>query len=195
MYCPFCKEEIQTDTTVGGACNAEKIDGDWKRRSTQSHANAPHPKAGRFTIRTAAVFFFISVIFELFTLRSEVPILGRVYGGWIAVVYHSTYACLFGAMGMGLWSGRAWGIRIMLLGTIVYTFDKGLYLADKEGQLSELQRVTGDLGELANFIEPELFLQATNLAIALILACWWGFMAYLYFRRDYFASVRNTPND
>ena len=192
MHCPFCQEEIQADAIVCRFCNAEQIDGNWIRSSEIQHADIQARNKGRFTIRTAAVFFFISVLFELFSLTSEVPILGKLYGGWMAIVYHTIYGSLFGAMGIGLWTGKPWGLRVMLLGTIIYSVEKCCYLFDKEGRLTELQQIRDELGEFAEFIEPEMLLQATNLAILLILGCWWGFMAYLYLRRDYFASSQTV---
>ncbi|MDA7657766.1 hypothetical protein N9B57_03350 [Verrucomicrobia bacterium] len=192
MKCEFCKEEIFSDAVVCRFCNAELVDGEWTRVRPKQEGASRENRKGIFTIRTAAVFFFLSAILELISMASEVSIAGRLFGGLIASLYHLFYGTLFIGMGAGLWIGRKWGLKVMFLGTIVYTIEKAGYLLNKEAQLLEIERVSSQFGDLVDLVGIETILQMTNLTFLLILGCWWGFMGYLYVRRAYF-GYRGQP--
>lgn len=195
MKCPFCKEEIQTDAIICRFCNAERVNDEWVRsKGDTSSANSGHRK-GAFTIRTAAVFFFLSAVFEVFNLGSEITLIGRLFGGGFAIVYHLSYGALFGAMGAGLWCGRPLGLKVMFSGTLIYTIEEGMYLLDTEGRLAELTRITDQFGGMPEVIGNETILGMTTVATLLILCCWWGFLGYLYVRRDYFNLPVNVRKE
>jgi hypothetical protein len=191
--CEFCKEEIRSDAVVCRFCDAELVDGEWTRVRSTQEAIGEGKRKGTFTIRTAAVFFILSAALELISITSDVSIAGRFVGGLIASFYHLFYGTLFFGMGIGLWRGRKWGLKVMLLGTILYTIEKVAYLLNKEAQLLEIERVSSQFGDLVDLVGIETILQMTNLTFLLILGCWWGFMGYLYFRRAYF-GYRGQPD-
>jgi len=195
MKCEFCKEEIFSDAVVCRYCNAELVDGEWTRVRPLQEGESRENRKGVFTIRTAAVFFFLSAILELISMASEVSIAGRLFGGLIASLYHLFYGTLFIGMGAGLWSGKKWGLKVMLAGTILYTIEKAAYLLNKEAQLLEIERVSNQFGDLVDMVGIETILQMTNLTFLVILGCWWGFMGYLYVRRAYFGYGGQPESD
>ncbi len=143
----------------------------------------------RFTVRTAAVFFLLSVVFELIFVTSPVPLFGAVRGGLVAVSCHLLYACLFAAMGIGLWTARPWGYRMMIAGTIFYTLDKLRYLLDGRARADELARLTKGYEAIFEMVNMDMLDPVTYLAYGLIVTCWWGFILYLYSHRDYFRAI------
>lgn len=167
-------------------CDAELVAGEWTRVRPLQEPASGEDRKGAFTIRTAAVFFILSAILELISMISEVSIAGRVLVGLMATVYHLFYGSLFFGMGLGLWKGKKWGLKMMLVGTVLYTIEKTVYLLNKEAQLAEIERVSSQFGDLVDLVGIELILQMTNWTFLLILGCWWGFMVYLYIRRAYF---------
>ena len=142
----------------------------------------------RFTIRTAGVFFLISAVVEGLSVSSAVPLFGDVRGGVVAVVYHLLFVALFLGMGVGLWSGKPWGFRFMFAGTVFYTLDRILYLQDGSARAAETASTLGKYDALLGTEGQNLVAQVMAMTIILTLACWWGFLLYLYFKRDYFES-------
>ncbi|MCH7613685.1 MAG: hypothetical protein IIB45_10050 [Candidatus Marinimicrobia bacterium] len=142
----------------------------------------------RFTIRTAGVFFLASAVFEALSVSSAVPLFGDVRGGVVAVVYHLLFVGLFLGMGVGLWAGTSWGLRFMFIGTIFYTFDRILYLLDDSARAAEATSTLDKYGALLDMEGQSLVTQVMDIATLLPLLSWWGFLIYLYFKRDYFDS-------
>lgn len=143
-------------------------------------------RKGRFTIRSAGFFFILSGIFEIFSLRTEVPLLGGLQGGFPAAGYHLLYFILFLAIGVGLWGGRAWGKKALFLGTTVYTLDKVQYLLAPQAMKMEIMKALQGHEEFLELIDVGLIVRITVLMTLVFVACWWGFAVYIYMRRDYF---------
>ena len=142
----------------------------------------------RFTIRTAGVFFLISAVVEGLSISSAVPLFGDVRGGEVAIVYHLLFVGLFFGMGVGLWAGKSWGFRFMFLGTVLYTLDRILYLLDSQARAAEAASTLGKYEALLGLEGQSLVTQVMDMTTVLTLACWWGFLLFLYFKRDYFES-------
>ncbi|MFQ6677537.1 MAG: hypothetical protein ACE5D0_04380 [Fidelibacterota bacterium] len=142
----------------------------------------------RFTIRTAGVFFLISAVVEGLSLSSAVPLFGDLRGGVIAVIYHLLFVGLFLGMGIGLWAAKSWGFRYMFYGTIFYTLERILYILDGSAREMEAATTLGRYQSLLGQDGQSLVSQAMNLTTILTILCWWGFVLYLYFKREYFGS-------
>jgi hypothetical protein len=141
---------------------------------------------GRFTIRTAGFLFLLSAVFEIVSIRSEVPLFGAIRGGAVAAVCHLVFAALFGAMGYGLWTARRWAPRAVLGGTVVYTLDKAIFLLDRDFLETYLLDRLGPYQDILELIDMREIMSAIDILTLTILGCWWGFALYIYMRRAYF---------
>jgi hypothetical protein len=79
----------------------------------------------------------------------------------------------------------------MCAGTIFYTLERILYLLDGQAREAEVTSALDGLGALLGAGGQSSVTQVMDLATILTLACWWGFLLYLYFKRDYFQSSAN----
>ena len=124
-------------------------------------------------------------------MTSAVPLFGAMRGGIVSIGYNLFYATFFLGLALGLWMRKSWGFELLVVGTIVYSLDKILFLLDPVAQKAYLAAsgVTAEVGEVidTSFINEAVIL--TNLAF---IACWWGFVAYMYFRRDYFLRAAGS---
>lgn len=141
---------------------------------------------GRFTIRTAGIVFFISAAIEAVSLTSSVPLLGAVRSGYTAAGYHLIYAGLFLAIGVGLWVPKKWGIKAAFCGALFYSADKFLFLLDRAAMESYLLQIIADPSEIFQVIGMQSLFQIITLMYILFILGWWGFVGYLYLRRQYF---------
>lgn len=170
-------------------CAAEKDKGEWRRPAAAPTAKTFSFSGSRFTIRTAAVFFLASAMLEGLSVTSAVPLFGDVRGGAVAVVYHLIYFGLFLGMGVGLWKATAWGLRLMCAGTVFYSLERILYLLDGSARKAEAASALGEYAALLGVDAQRSIAQLVALSTLLTIACWWGFLIYLYVKRDYFDSL------
>lgn len=146
-------------------------------------------KKGHFTFRTAAVFFFVSAVFELLAVGTPVPFFGELRGGAVTLVYHLVYAALFVALGAGLWGARPWGYTLVFAVTALYTLDRLQLLLSDAAMNAVVVQMQAEIGAAMPGIEMAPVSQALVLLLVLFVAGWWGFALYARWRRDYF---RNT---
>ena len=143
---------------------------------------------GRTTIRTAAICFLASAVFELLDFGSPVPLLGAMRSGLAAMGYHLIFTAVFLGMGLGLWAGKPWGYGMVMAGTAAYTIDKAqLLLAPQTFYEFILQQFsTQSTREIFALVPKDLALQVMTAAYLVIVLCWWGFAFYIHRRRSYF---------
>ncbi len=141
---------------------------------------------GRFTFRFAAVCFALSAVFELLNLQDEAILFGHIFGGLPAAVYHIAYAALFSWVTIGLWNGSRSGYYTLLVTSIVYTLDRlqAVFVGDTLAQSLRQQVATHP--EILQVISADDLVRTAILTTFVLLLCWWGFVGYAYYRRDYF---------
>ena len=143
---------------------------------------------GRFTFRTAAVLFMLSALLELLGIDADVPLFGALVGGPGAAVYHVAYAALFALLGAGLWTGRRYGYYAVFVATAVYSIDRVQLVLWRDALGAYLRTLFAGNEELLAALGLDYLLQVVTLMTVVVVACWWGFAAYTYLRRGYFAA-------
>lgn len=145
---------------------------------------ADAPK-GRFTFRFAAVCFALSAVWELVSLYDEVPLFGHIVGGTGATAYHVVYTALFAGLAIGLWAGRRFGYYLLFVTSVLYTVDR-LQLFVGDTLMAQIRHALGGDEQLLQQVGADYLLRVLALTIFLFVLCWWGFVGYAYYRRDYF---------
>lgn len=149
---------------------------------------------GRLTIRTAGVFFWLSALLEILSVRIAVPILGALRDGLSAGAYHLGFAGILATVGVGLWTGARWGPRAVYWSTAIYSLDRFRYVLDWAGREAELQRQLAGHPEILDTFGTGPLLTVGAVLALLFVGCWWGFAAYIHVRREYFRKgTRDSP--
>jgi hypothetical protein len=143
---------------------------------------------GRTTIRTAAICFLASAVFELLDLASPVPLIGAIRSGLAAMGYHLIFTAVFLGMGIGLWTGRPWGYGMIMAGTAAYSVDKAQMLLAPQTFFEFILQQFSIPGtrEIFALVPKDLALQVMTAAYLVVVLCWWGFAFYIHRRRSYF---------
>jgi hypothetical protein len=147
---------------------------------------------GRATIRTAAVFFLASAVFEILDYSSAVALFGGVRAGAAAVCYHFAFAALYVLSGIGMWTAKPWGYGAFMATTAIYTIDKlQLLLFPRVFYDYILQQLTVTR-EIVGMLPKEQLIQYFMAAYLALLLCWWAFALYIHMRRQYFQEKLQT---
>ena len=147
-------------------------------------------KKGRTTIRTAAVCFLASAVFEVLDVAAPVPLLGAIRSGFAATVYHLIFTAIFFAMGIGLWSGKRWGYGMVMAGVALYSIDKAQMLLARQAFSDYImqQFTIPATRDIISLVPKEQVLQLMTLVYLVLVLCWWGFALYIHLRRSYFTK-------
>jgi hypothetical protein len=141
---------------------------------------------GRATIRTAAVLFLASAVFEIMDFNSAVALFGGVRLGAAAVSYHIVFAALYILSGIGIWAAKPWGYWAFMATAAVYTVDKIQLMLFPQAFYDYILQQLTVTREIVGMIPKEQIVQYFLIAYIILLLCWWGFALYLHMRRRYF---------
>ncbi len=144
------------------------------------------PPKGRFTIRSAGLFFFLSAIFQLLSMKSGVPFLDEMLCGGLAVFYHLIYFLIFAGMGFVLWTANGHGVTVIFAGTLVFSIEKILLLIHPQTLQLAIDQLTSFRPDLILMIGPDTLKEPIIFINLLFLLSWWGFAFYIFLRREYF---------
>src|SRR6266566_6981114 len=147
---------------------------------------------GRFTFRFAAVCFALSALFELLNLQDQALLFGHIVGGIPAVFYHIVYAVLFAWLAMGLWNGTRSGYYALFVASIIYTVDRLQIVMVGDTLAMSLRQQVAQYPEVLQIITVDDLARMMTMTTLVLLICWWGFVGYAYYRRDYF-GISRTP--
>lgn len=144
------------------------------------------PIKGRVTIRTAAVFFLVSAVFEIMDFSSPVALFGGVRVGAVAVFYHFVFAALYVLSGIGMWAAKPWGYGAFMATTASYTIDKIQLMLFPQAFYDYILQQLTVTREIVGMIPREQLIQYFVIAYIVLLIFWWGFALYIHMRRPYF---------
>ncbi len=143
---------------------------------------------GHATIRTAAVLFLVSAVFEIMDVNSAVALFGGVRTGAVSVVYHFMFAAFYVLSGIGMWTAKPWGYSAFMTTTAIYTIDKVQLILFPDAFYDYILQQLTVTREIVGMIPKEQLIQYFMLAYIVLLLCWWGFALYIHMRRPYFQN-------
>jgi hypothetical protein len=146
---------------------------------------------GRTTIRTAAVFFLVSAVFEIMDFNSAAALFGGVRSGAIAVIYHLVFAAFYILSGIGMWTAKPWGYWAFMITAAAYTLDKVQLILFRDAFYDYILQQLTVTRDIVGMIPKEQLIQYFMIAYIVLLLCWWGFALYIHTRRQYF---QETPS-
>ena len=106
-------------------------------------------------------------------------------GGGFAIIYNLSFAAVYLAVAVGLIVPKPWGRQMMLAATCLYTLDKLLFISDK-GTREAYLAAHGVTKEVSELIDLSILDPFIILLPLVSVACWWGFVWYLYTHNEYF---------
>jgi polyferredoxin len=98
---------------------------------------------------------------------------------------------LYLTIGIGLLVPKQWCYKATFVGAIFSTLDKVLFLLDRKSiDIYLFQQLGESYNSIIQTIGMSTIYQVVILATLMFIASWWGFVLYLYIRRDYFYSQK-----
>jgi hypothetical protein len=147
---------------------------------------------GRGNIRTAAVLFLVSAVFEIMDFNSAVALFGGVRTGAVSVAYHFVFAAVYALSGTGMWTAKPWGYWAFMTTTAIYTVDKIQLILFRDALYDYILQQLTVTRDIVGMLPKEQLVQYFTIAYIVLLICWWGFALYIHVRRQYFQESRSS---
>lgn len=141
---------------------------------------------GRATIRTAAVLFLASAVFEIMDYNSAAALFGGVRIGAVALIYHFVFTAFYILSGIGLWTAKPWGYWAFMATAAIYTIDKVQLILFPQAFFDYIMQQFTLTREIVGLIPRDQLLQYFMIVYVVLVLCWWGFAIYIHMRRQYF---------
>lgn len=178
MNCPLCAETIQDAAVLCRFCGAVRVGDDWRRVV---------PKATRgpgFMLKSSGALFLLGALFELAGSSNPVPLFGAMREGAAAIAYHALFGSIFLLIGVGLWRGTRWSIQALVVGGLLYSADKLLYMTDAGARKAEVLGSLAAQPELEKMIDLGAVDAGVRLVTGVTLIGFWLFVLYVVRRKD-----------